>query len=900
MKKGWICGILACAMLVSLLSGVPMLAYATESESPEPTDSTEPTTNTEPTTDPTDPGAPTDPTDPTDPTEPEPEPDPDAPMTSSPELIDMLKTMEGFAPVAFWDYAQWTIGYGTRCPDGMEHYYTEDNPITVEEAEKLLRAELDYFEGEINKYDLKYDLNLEQHEFDALVSFSYNCGANWTNEENGRLNKVIRSGDKSNELIYSMCLWSRAGSDYILIPRRKSEANLYINGVYKAYNVSGSIPDNFKHVFLDGNGGKVRYVVCGYNADEAADVVWEFSETPSGYTFAGWYTQAVGGTKVTVLDGALANGTVLYAQWKDASGKIVSLPVGDPVDNIVVKVTDKVNIRTGAGSWYPIKNKVDVGTVLTITATTQIHGTLWGKCEQGWVSLNYTNYDEVVNGSVTDKPKGHPGTVTGSVVNVRIGPGMSYAVKYTLLRGDRVEIFDQKTGDGLTWGKLADGNWICMDYVLLDEIKVVLESVAIQTMPTKVQYVQMQDKLDLTGAVLKLTYSDGTTKTVSVTANMVTGFSNEKLGNVTLTVTYEGKTTTFQVSIIKATVVFKDYNGTVLSSKQYAYGEAVTVPAEPKRPISDGYYYDFSGWDKQVIACAGDAVYTAQYKAVAGRKGTVTANVLNVREGPGKSYEAIDGLARGAVVTVYRQQSAEGIVWGQIGENRWVSMEYIELEPIPVTLTSISLSTMPTKTQYVQMQDKLDLTGAVLTLTYSDGSTKTVSVAANTVTGFSNATLGEVTLTITYEGKTTTFQVTIIKATVVFQNYDGTVLSSGQYAYGETVVPPSAPTRPSDDSHTYRFIGWDKEVVACAGDAVYTAQYEAVEKPATPTGDLDGDGKITDWDGILLNRYLAGWTVSIKNPEVMDCDGDGRITDWDGVLLDRYLAGWTVNSNIGK
>ena len=59
-------------------------------------------------------------------------------------------------------------------------------------------------------------------------------------------------------------------------------------------------------------------------------------------------------------------------------------------------------------------------------------------------------------------------------------------------------------------------------------------------------------------------------------------------------------------------------------------------------------------------------------------------------------------------------------------------------------------------------------------------------------------------------------------------------------------------------------------------------------------GDLDGDEEISDWDGVLLARYLAGWDVDISNADALDIDGDGEITDWDGVLLDRYLAGWDI------
>ena len=62
-------------------------------------------------------------------------------------------------------------------------------------------------------------------------------------------------------------------------------------------------------------------------------------------------------------------------------------------------------------------------------------------------------------------------------------------------------------------------------------------------------------------------------------------------------------------------------------------------------------------------------------------------------------------------------------------------------------------------------------------------------------------------------------------------------------------------------------------------------------------GDLDRDGEITDWDGVTMAIYLAGWGVYILYKDALDLDGDGEITDWDGVLLDRFLAGWDIKLN---
>ena len=58
-------------------------------------------------------------------------------------------------------------------------------------------------------------------------------------------------------------------------------------------------------------------------------------------------------------------------------------------------------------------------------------------------------------------------------------------------------------------------------------------------------------------------------------------------------------------------------------------------------------------------------------------------------------------------------------------------------------------------------------------------------------------------------------------------------------------------------------------------------------------GDVDCDGEISDWDAILLNRYLAGWDVDI-DLAVADVDGDGEVSDWDAIILERFLAGWDV------
>ena len=71
---------------------------------------------------------------------------------------------------------------------------------------------------------------------------------------------------------------------------------------------------------------------------------------------------------------------------------------------------------------------------------------------------------------------------------------------------------------------------------------------------------------------------------------------------------------------------------------------------------------------------------------------------------------------------------------------------------------------MPTKISYIQNYEELDLTGGILTVTYNDGTTDTISLTNEniTVTGFDNSKIGKITITAEYEEHITTFEVEII------------------------------------------------------------------------------------------------------------------------------------------
>ena len=140
------------------------------------------------------------------------------------------------------------------------------------------------------------------------------------------------------------------------------------------------------------------------------------------------------------------------------------------------------------------------------------------------------------------------------------------------------------------------------------------DSISMESLPTKLKYYKGTEDLDLTGAAIKVHYSITGDEIIPVTADMVTGFDNTKVGVQELTVTYKGLTTTFEVEIVLYTVTFLNYDGTVLSSTGYEYGAEVVLPENPEKPKGPHGEYDFVGWDQEVTACTGDATYTAVFK----------------------------------------------------------------------------------------------------------------------------------------------------------------------------------------------------------------------------------------------------------------------------------------------
>lgn len=139
-------------------------------------------------------------------------------MKTSDNGIEFIKKHEGLRLKAYLCPAgKPTIGYGHT--EGVKPGQT----ITEEEAEQLLREDLIVVENEINKHNL--DIN--QNQFDALVSFVYNVGVG--NFRTSTLLKKIKTDPNDKTIANEFKRWVYSNGKKLpgLAKRREEEAKLY-------------------------------------------------------------------------------------------------------------------------------------------------------------------------------------------------------------------------------------------------------------------------------------------------------------------------------------------------------------------------------------------------------------------------------------------------------------------------------------------------------------------------------------------------------------------------------------------------------------------------------------------------------------------------------------------------
>ena len=230
-------------------------------------------------------------------------------------------------------------------------------------------------------------------------------------------------------------------------------------------------------------------------------------------------------------------------------------------------------------------------------------------------------------------------------------------------------------------------------------------SMVIKTLPNKVKYLYGQ-KLDLTGGTIEITKESGETEIISMTSSMVTGYNSNKLGTQTLTVTYDGLSQTFPVTV-------EDYELNSLfitppTKRNYEYGESLDL--------------------------TGGKVTTKMASGAIKESTNMTASMIsgfdNTKVGSQKITVTYDGKSNSFTISV------KDLIKG------------------------ISMNTQPNKTNY-DFGANLDVSGATITVVKSSGIT-VIPVTSNMISEYNPKNAGTQVIKVSYGGFTTNFIVNVL------------------------------------------------------------------------------------------------------------------------------------------
>lgn len=282
---------------------------------------------------------------------------------------------------------------------------------------------------------------------------------------------------------------SGAGTNHAVVSYLKNGAKI---NIYEITTVSGEKWGRISN-------GWVCLTYVNLDSDPSDDPKWDDDDSDdtddSDYTMGTVTGSVVNVRKTAGVDGA-AVGTVkqgdrikIYEQKTVASApwgrtdkgwvcmNYVKLDADKPEeddddsdDDVIASgtTTANLNVRTGAGTNYPATRYLANGTRVNIYEKKTVSGLTWGRIgDNSWICLQYVKLDSGGSSGSTDTII-DSGTVTVDNLNVRTGPGTGYARVRYLYSGNTVDIYEKKTVNGQTWGRIDASSWVCLAYVKLD------------------------------------------------------------------------------------------------------------------------------------------------------------------------------------------------------------------------------------------------------------------------------------------------------------------------------------------------------------------------------------------------------------------------------------------------
>jgi len=239
----------------------------------------------------------------------------DGTLRTSSRGIEMIQDLEGYIPEPKWDVSQNSIGYGCSTTYAKKYGFSEEF-LTKEESHQLMLFVLDEMEPFLDTFLSTHNIDVNQYQYDALMSLTYNLGKSWISASS-RLGKLLVDDYYTvNELASAFGIYCHTGTgksavvqDH-LVSRRIQEAKLFL---YGAYNL-GDVDAKFCRLTYEGNVPPNYTDVALYQQGEPYQILFEPDpEEGDGQYFIGWYK--ANGEKLTAYDTVTEGRLTVYPKW---------------------------------------------------------------------------------------------------------------------------------------------------------------------------------------------------------------------------------------------------------------------------------------------------------------------------------------------------------------------------------------------------------------------------------------------------------------------------------------------------------------------------------------------------------------------------------------------------------
>lgn len=232
----------------------------------------------------------------------------------------------------------------------------------------------------------------------------------------------------------------------------------------------------------------------------------------------------------------------------------------------------------------------------------------------------------------------------------------------------------------------------------------ILKSIEITSKPTKTEYLENMELLDVSGGKLTLYYNDGTSGEIDITSDMVSGFNNKTVGLQTLTVAYEGFEDIYDIEIV---------------------AKSLTSISVTTKPIITTYV------ESTALAETGMAL-TLYYN---------NNTFETVTDGWISEYD-FSNVGASTVKVTYGGKTCT-----------------YDVTVIAKTLTSIVIESEPYKLEYFEGDTSLDTNGLIIKAYYNNNTSE--AITDYTIRGYAS-TPGIKTITVECQGKTAVFDIIVL------------------------------------------------------------------------------------------------------------------------------------------